>query len=536
MALLSTAKWRSAKAISKIGYVNPFLPERIELEKKALGPAYREEGPILRKRLGETYEDLFGNVPAMRKLAQELIDEIRERIEAGASATRDELLVYENLSLYSLYARFMNSIDGIVSKEIARARWDGKVPFWDEFASEFDRLFHLPRHELPSRHDPAVVFAGFHQIERAFSAIYHRIFGGSMPAARLRADVWQSIFTRDMNRYIRSLHRVMSKVPTLILGPSGSGKELVASAVGRSCFIPFNKDSRSFDVGASYAYVPINISALSGNLIESELFGHKAGSFTGATKDRVGRLATCGPSGAVFLDEIGELDLSIQVKLLRVIQNREFTQVGGNDAVAFQGKFIAATNRDLEAEIAAGRFRHDLYYRLCADQIATPSLAEQLSALPEDLREMVRFVVEEIFRGSTGESTTAMSPPPSNSHIEEDVELLTDDAVDWIERELGFDYAWPGNFRELGQCVRNVMIRGSYRRAASRKPMNVASPVDRFLESIRGTELSERDLVRRYRAYAYHRSGKSYAAAASILKCDWRLIKQHDTAFLDELE
>ena len=104
-------------------------------------------------------------------------------------------------------------------------------------------------------------------------------------------------------------------------------------------------------------------------MIESELFGHRRGAFTGAVEDRSGWLETCGPHGAVFLDEIGELDAAIQVKLLRVLQSRTFQRIGETKPRRFEGKVIAATNRDLDEEIGAGRFRSDLYYRLCADVV-----------------------------------------------------------------------------------------------------------------------------------------------------------------------
>ena len=167
--------------------------------------------------------------------------EIRRRIDEGLlRESSEELLVYEDLALYLLYSRYMSPLDGLVTKSMQRSGWDGRRALLARVPeSSFEHHFHLPRHELPSHYDPRVIFAGFFQIERAFTHIYSRIIGGSMPAARLRAAVWESIFTRDMRRYIRSLHRTMADVPTLIVGPSGSGKELVARAIGLSCFIPF---------------------------------------------------------------------------------------------------------------------------------------------------------------------------------------------------------------------------------------------------------------------------------------------------------
>ena len=189
----------------------------------------------------------------------------------------------------------------------------------------------------------------------------------------------------------------------------------------------------------------MNLSALSPTLIESELFGHKKGAFTGAITDRRGWLETAGPQGTVFLDEIGDLDLAIQVKLLRVLQSGSFSRVGETRQLKFTGKFVAATNRDLSQEMASHRFREDLYYRLCADMIHTPTLREQMADRPADLQDLAEFIARRL-----------LSDLPDEAHA------LAQETVEWIEAHLGTDYPWPGNIRELEQCVRNVMIRKSY--------------------------------------------------------------------------
>jgi DNA-binding NtrC family response regulator len=538
MSLLPAADWRAATAIAGIGYVNPFLPERVELERRALGPRYKEEGPVIRARAGESVEDLLGNVPAMRNRADTLVSQIRQRLVDGHPATRDELLIYEDLSLYVLYSRYMNSLDGLVTKSVKRSGWDGKVgESWPRFLTDFHYYFQLPGCQLPSRHDPCVIFAGLFQIERAFSHIYRRIMGGSMRAARLRAAAWQSIFTRDMRRYLRSLHKTMADVPTLIVGPSGSGKELVAHAIGKSCFIPFDPDAGRFLVSKAEMYVPLNLSALAPTLIESELFGHVKGAFSWAHKDREGWLEQCGKYGAVFLDEIGELDAAIQVKLLRVLESRRFQRVGDTEPLRFEGKIIAATNRDLATEIHAGRFRHDLYYRLCADQVVTPSLAEQLADRPEDLTEMVRFIAGKVLVKQADDSDEIAVGSTYDDGLAEEVERLVAEVVAWIDRELGRDYAWPGNFRELGQCVRNVMIRGSYHPTeAPQDHGGRLGPVEELLRQVRGVEVTADELLGRYYALAYHRSDESYTAAARRLGVDWRVVKGRlDQAFLERL-
>src|SRR5437879_1939822 len=186
-----------------------------------------------------------------------------------------------------------------------------------------------------------------------------------------------------MRRYRRGLYDRMGDVTTLVVGPSGTGKELIARAIALSRFIPF--DARTSRFTEDFAlFHPLNLSALAPTLIESELFGHHRGAFTGALQDRIGWLEKCGPCGTVFLDEIGDVDAGIQVKLLRVLQSRTFERLGETTPRQFRGKIIAATNRDLAAEIQAGRFRAAFYYRLCADIVATPPLAEQLRDAPDE--------------------------------------------------------------------------------------------------------------------------------------------------------
>ena len=204
------------------------------------------------------------------------------------------------------------------------------------------------------------MFACFYQIRRAFHLIFRHLIGASRPAATLRAAVWQSIFTHDMRRYRRSLYRRMHDVTTLVTGPSGTGKELVARAIGLSRYIPFDPDREAFVADLDDAFHALNLSALSPTLIESELFGHRKGAFTGALEDRVGWLESCPPHGTVLLDEIGDVDASIQVKLLRVLQTREFQRIGETAPRQFLGKLIASTNRDLASEMRAGSFPRGL--------------------------------------------------------------------------------------------------------------------------------------------------------------------------------
>ncbi len=210
-----------------------------------------------------------------------------------------------------------------------------------------------------------------------------------------------------------------SDATVLITGESGTGKELVAAEIHR-------KSRR-----AGGPFVKVNCAALPESIIESELFGHEKGAFTGAAGRRKGRFELA-HGGTVFLDEIGELSSQVQVKLLRVLQEREIERVGGSGAVKVDVRVIAATNRSLEEELAAGRFREDLYYRLNVFPIRVPPLRERKS----DIVLLADHFTEK-YAARNGKAVKRISSPA--------IDLLT-------------SYHWPGNVRELENCIERAVI------------------------------------------------------------------------------
>src|SRR5206468_3997297 len=232
----------------------------------------------------------------------------------------------------------------VVDGQIARPQQE-LAALYQRFSDQADHFLHIPGVTLPEGYQTAHLFALYFQIRRAFHHIFTNIVGSSMPAARLRAMIWQSIFTHDIGRYRRILYDRMGDLTTLITGPSGTGKELVARAIALSRYIPFDARAMTFAEDFAAGFFALNVSALSPTLVESELFGHRRGAFTGAEADRAGWLETCPRYGSVFLDEVGDVDPLIQVKLLRVLQAREFQRLGDTRPRRFHGKIIAATNR-----------------------------------------------------------------------------------------------------------------------------------------------------------------------------------------------
>ncbi len=209
-----------------------------------------------------------------------------------------------------------------------------------------------------------------------------------------------------------------SKTNVLIIGESGTGKELVARMIHSSG--PLREKP----------FVPVNCGAIPETLIESEMFGHKRGSFTGAVSDKMG-LFEAANGGTLFLDEVGELPLSMQVKLLRAIQERSFRKVGGTEDIRVDVRIIAATNRDLEAAVAKGTFREDLYYRLNVILLKTPPLRERAGD--------IRILADAFLEKFTKKFSRA-------------VDGFSLDALDLIE-----NYPWPGNVRELENAVERAV-------------------------------------------------------------------------------
>ncbi len=369
---------------------NPFLSERIAAERTALGAQFEERDADWNTRSPTAQPS--PNHERLTQCCGEVVDRVRARWPKMGQVPAADVALYEAVVSCWLYQSYAVRFDALILTALG-GKGGEKVDFYPAFRADADARYELPGiAEAYCAHDAPHLFASAFQIRRAFHNIFSSLVGGSAPMAQLRAAIWQSIFSHDLARYRRGLHARMADFSTLIIGPSGTGKELVARAIALSRYVPFEPKRAGFVGDFSAGFFPLNLAALSPTLIESELFGHKRGAFTGALADRAGWMEVCPPSGAVFLDEIGEVGTDIQVKLLRVLQSRTFQPLGSTESRRFAGKIIAATNRDLPAEIRAGRFREDFYYRLCSDQLATPSLRQQLDAAPGELTTLVEHI------------------------------------------------------------------------------------------------------------------------------------------------
>jgi transcriptional regulator with PAS, ATPase and Fis domain len=239
----------------------------------------------------------------------------------------------------------------------------------------------------------------------------------------------------EVHRLVQNVANTATTV--LLQGESGTGKELVA----RSLHV--NSQRRN------HAFVAVNCAAIPENLLESELFGHERGAFTGALAVRRGRFELA-QGGTLFLDEIGELPLTLQAKLLRVLQERRFERVGGIKEIVADVRIIAASNRDLSVEVVEKRFREDLFYRLNVFPISLPPLSRRTDAIPE----LVDYFIQHFAR-LTGKKVAG----------------ITADALDLLRR-----YRWPGNIRELQNVIERAVILGQGQLQVEQLPVSLMDP------------------------------------------------------------
>ncbi|HEY2411461.1 MAG TPA: sigma-54 dependent transcriptional regulator [Pirellulaceae bacterium] len=258
-------------------------------------------------------------------------------------------------------------------------------------------------------------------VERAAAAgrsMHREVALGSTPATRKSdAILGQSPAMQELFKMIGRVAPTDATV--LIRGESGTGKELVARAI-------YQHSRRN-----QSPLVVVNCAALPEALLESEFFGHERGAFTGAVARRIGRFEQA-RGGTIFLDEIGEMPLQTQAKLLRVVQNREFEPLGSNETIKVDVRILAATNRDLEAAIAAGRFREDLFHRLSVVALHLPPLRERWNDVSLLVDYFLQRFAAELGKGSPNITAAA--------------------------RDLLATYHWPGNVRELENCLQRLVI------------------------------------------------------------------------------
>lgn len=472
-----------ARLIHRTVFSNPFSGEHEELVRQFSGVSE----PVLTR---EVMARVFTS-------ATEWVERFAAKGKADIRRyhKEDERLV-KSLLLYETYGRFIKDLDELIDEQIRV----GDQPCPISFAG--DALSLLVRSGF-SAGDAERFLAFFYQIRRAFHFIRESIPGQAPSARELRCHLWNNVFTFTSRWYEHFLWDRMEDFSTLLLGETGSGKGAAAAAIGRSGFIPYDVSRGCFAESFNHNFIELNLSQYPETLIESALFGHQKGAFTGAIADFKGVFARCTPHGAILLDEIGDVSAVVQVKLLKVLQERTFTPVGGSQKIRFRGRVVAATNQDLDELRRQKVFRDDFFYRLCSDIITVPPLRQRLR---EDPREM-EILLDQVIRRILGE------PSPS----------LVANILHILEKEVGRDYPWPGNIRELEQAARRILLTGSYLGDNRFRACDLRSRLHHELDC---GGIDAHDLVTAYCALLYERCG-SYEEVARRTRLDRRTVKKY---------
>jgi sigma-54 specific flagellar transcriptional regulator A len=327
MSGLSAADREFFAALGPIVFGNPFSAQRAQL--------------IVRLAPDAPLGDLTSNREALARVVEPRLGPwLREGTPALRRLGVEDRSLLEPAFFYVCYHRYVPPIDALIERQATQGGPSLAAPFAREAIAE---LLHGGFSE-----ERAVRFFGFcFQLRRAFYFIHRSLAGECESMRKLREALWNNVFTHDMRGYEVALWNRMEDFSTLLLGETGTGKGSAAAAIGRSGFIPYLPSERRFAADFAESFIAINLSQFPETLIESELFGHRKGAFTGAIDHHEGVFERCSAHGALFLDEIGEVSIPVQIKLLQVLQERTFTPLGGHEKKRFAGRVIAATNRPL---------------------------------------------------------------------------------------------------------------------------------------------------------------------------------------------
>ncbi len=471
--------------IKKAIILNPFSRERLAVDLELTGgvPSSSEE---------ESFNKLLNRIG---KAVDQVLSKSRNSQMHLAAADAD-LLRYA--ILFKIFYLYCDDYDELIRKQVSKGEESCRVDFAQEV---LQRLVDYGFNNVEALR----FFALFYQMRRAFFFI-QKIAGESDCVEELRKNLWNNIFTNNIELYDRFLWNRMEDFSTMLLGETGTGKGLAAAAIGRSGCIPFNDTKNCFAESFQKTFISINLSKFPEQLIESELFGHKKGAFTGAVEQHRGIFSHCSPCGAIFIDEVGEVSIPVQIKLLQVLQERQFSLVGSHKTEKFNGRVIAATNQPLRKIREEGKFRDDFYYRLCSDVIEVPPLRQRIQENPGELKIILSFIVSRILGR------------PSQD--------LVDRIGEYIIINQPENYGWPGNIRELEQCVRQILLRQYYTWQREED-----TDVDQLHVSFTQGKLTAQQLLGRYCKGLYKRLG-TYGAVARVTDLDRRTvtkyIKQHD--------
>ncbi len=463
--------------------VNHFDPQRLKIDRK----------------IGGVSENLSSKetFPAVIKSITNAISVLEKENRAKITDyDGEDRRIVTYTFLFELFHAYMERFDQHILDQIAHGNEPLEINFYDDAIKKFFlRGF--------TKSEANEYFALFFQLRRAYFFISEQLIGCSPCMQEFRSNLWNNVFTVDQLFYKRHLLNRMEDFSTLILGETGTGKGTAAASIGRSGFIPFNTKTKKFEESFTKAFVSLNLSQYPEGLIESELFGHRKGAFTGAMEEHKGIFSRCSIHGSIFLDEIGDVSIPVQIKLLQVLQERHFSPVGSHTKHRFSGRVIAATNKDINKLREDNLFRDDFYYRLCSDIFTIPSLYQRIQ---EDEREL-RFLTEHVVKNIVGTDSVE----------------LAERCLDIIDRDLGKNYRWPGNVRELEQCIRRIILKKEYHGDRNRGSSDIT---ETLVSGIRNEELDSQSLLSQYCKLLHSRHG-TFEAVSKITGLDRRTVKKY---------
>jgi len=470
------------RIFARSAFTNPFGAEALQLSNTVAGGKY------------EDYDTRLGKINTRVRKRLEKIT-IAEKLNWKSFAGKDQELVRVAV-LYDTYHRCMKEFDGLIIKQIKADHRPCPVPFAKDTLS-------LLREKGFNAKEALRYFEFYYQLRRAWYFIHHGLIGQNPSMEKFRCQLWRNIFTYNPRWYENHLWNRMEDFSTLLVGETGTGKGTAASAIGRSGFIPFDKKKGMFIESFTSNFIEINLTQFSESLIESELFGHRKGAFTGAVDSHKGVFTLCSPHGSIFLDEIGDVSIPVQTKLLKVLEERNFYAVGSHDKLHFAGRIIAATNQSLVELRQRKKFREDFYYRLCSNVMIVPTLRQQIRENPATLETLLDHTIRKII----GE------PSPTLLQI----------AMKTIKRDLGLNYHWPGNVRELGQSVRCILLNRYYKGDTITSASGLTGELQR---AIGEESVNAQELLTSYCKILYQRY-RTYEEVARITKLNPRTVKKY---------
>lgn len=481
MAKSLPAELSICRLVRDAAFANPFSTARERLDRAIAGvePDEASDESVVDRAVAQTRAALVAHGPT--------------RLDRFEPEARETLRV---ALLFVKFHELAPDIDAFIDRQL-----DSDKPLVPRFA---DAYFDGLRKWGISKEDAERDIGFVYQVRRAFRFITTSLPGVSEPMRRLRARLWDNLFTHEPRLYDRHLWNQMDDFSVFFVGETGTGKGTAAAALGRSSWIGWDASRERFEAAIRDGFVSVNLSSLAEGLIESELFGHRKGAFTGAVDDHVGLLERCRQHGTIFLDEIGEVDVPTQIKLLRVLQERRFSPVGSDEERVFHGRVVAATNRTFE-ELREGRFRADFFYRLSSDVIEVPPLRDRVADAPEELELLVSTIVERYVGEAAGE--------------------WTDRVIGAIEKGVGLHYQWPGNVRELEQCIRQVLITNRYSGDPFTRGVGPQDGMAGLFDAMRSGEASLDELQAVYLKHLYDRIG-TFEGVGRVAGIDRRTVKK----------